>query len=163
VGDNKCASTSTQLIITATIHQPRSDIWQLADNVTLLARGGLVAFSGKRQEAVPYFTHIGYPMPSEYFNPADHLLDLVSVDPRRTWHDASKARVDRILSAWQSAVAEVEIEEESNAVPPIALKKGEGTTSMFVALPVVLGRHWTNLWRRKDVSGSNPAWRHLAH
>lgn len=31
------------LTLAATIHQPRSDIWQLADNVTLLAKGGVVA------------------------------------------------------------------------------------------------------------------------
>ncbi len=31
--------------LVATIHQPRSDIWKLADNVTLLARGGVVTVS----------------------------------------------------------------------------------------------------------------------
>lgn len=34
----------------ATIHQPRSDIWQLADNVTLLAKGGVVAVSHHDQQ-----------------------------------------------------------------------------------------------------------------
>lgn len=35
----------TSADVSATIHQPRSDIWQLADNVTLLAKGGVVAVS----------------------------------------------------------------------------------------------------------------------
>jgi hypothetical protein len=50
-------------------------------------------FTGKRQEVIPYFTAIGHPMPSDFFNPADHLLDLVSVDPRKANRAASLQRV----------------------------------------------------------------------
>jgi len=90
---------ATGRTVIATIHQPRSDIWRLADNVTLLAKGGVIAYSGRRSEAVPYFTSIGHPMPSEFFNPADHLLDLVSVDPRETLvqNTNSRARVVPLL------------------------------------------------------------------
>ena len=34
------------------------------------------------------------------------------------------------------------------------VKRGEGTTSMKIAFPVVLERTWKNLWRKKDVSPS---------
>jgi hypothetical protein len=40
----------------ATIHQPRSDIWQLADNVTLLGKGGLIAVSLFRTLSTNYLT-----------------------------------------------------------------------------------------------------------
>ncbi|WWD16853.1 hypothetical protein CI109_101285 [Kwoniella shandongensis] len=145
---------ATGRTVIATIHQPRSDIWKLADNVTLLAKGGVVAFTGRRAEAVEYFTSIGHPMPSEFFNPADHLLDLVSVDPRVTNYEKSLSRVNGLTSNWRSVAGETEAGDEhekgknaSNAV----MKRGEGTTSMRVALPVVLERHWKSLWRRKDV------------
>ncbi|WWC59875.1 uncharacterized protein I303_102437 [Kwoniella dejecticola CBS 10117] len=143
---------ATGRTVIATIHQPRSDIWKLADNVTLLAKGGVVAFNGRRSEAVEYFTSIGHPMPSEFFNPADHLLDLVSADPRPEGYETSLTRVRDLTSRWSSQnVKETGGENEKAAQSTKVLSRGEGTTSMRVALPVVLERHWKNLWRRKDV------------
>ncbi|WVW79872.1 hypothetical protein I302_101842 [Kwoniella bestiolae CBS 10118] len=142
---------ATGRTVIATIHQPRSDIWKLADNVTLLAKGGVVAFNGKRSEAVEYFTSIGHPMPSEFFNPADHLLDLVSVDPRPQGYESSLSRVRGLTSQWSSRSTEENGEESEKRNTSKVLSKGGGTTSMRVALPVVLERHWKNLWRRKDV------------
>ncbi|EIW69228.1 hypothetical protein TREMEDRAFT_31078 [Tremella mesenterica DSM 1558] len=134
--------------VIATIHQPRSDIWRLADNVTLLAKGGIIAFSGKRSSAVDYFTSIGHPMPSEFFNPADHLLDLVSIDPRSTKHEISLSRVSHLTSLWRSRKTETIVEPFSSST---TISRGSGTTSILVALPVVLSRHWKSLWRRKDI------------
>ncbi|KAL1410291.1 hypothetical protein Q8F55_004297 [Vanrija albida] len=163
---------ATGRTVIATIHQPRSDIWRLADNVTLLAKGGIVAFNGRQSEAVNYFNNLGYPMPSAYFNPADHLLDLVSVDPRPgPPHDASERRVQRITGTWH-AVEGKEVGDEptkeavngdgngSSPSPPSSaaspaqpqkITRGEGTTPMRIALPVVLSRHWISLWRQKEV------------
>ncbi|ODN87104.1 ABC transporter [Cryptococcus wingfieldii CBS 7118] len=138
--------------VIATIHQPRSDIWKLTDNVTLLAKGGIVAFSGTRNEALEYFTSIDHPMPSEFFNPADHLLDLVSVDPRPTYHQDSLNRVQHLTSRWQSRKINQESgHEQERSQHETTVKRGAETTAMRTALPVVLGRHWKNLWRRKDV------------
>ncbi|WVF67064.1 hypothetical protein IAT40_001808 [Kwoniella sp. CBS 6097] len=142
---------ATGRTVIATIHQPRSDIWKLADNVTLLAKGGVIAFTGKRSEAVEYFSAIGHPMPSEFFNPADHLLDLVSVDSRLRQHESSRARVQALTSKWRANDAEGGDEGEKGKPPTAVIGRGAGTTSMIVALPVVLERHWKNLWRRKDV------------
>ncbi|WVQ83463.1 hypothetical protein IAT38_005604 [Cryptococcus sp. DSM 104549] len=148
---------ATGRTVIATIHQPRSDIWKLTDNVTLLAKGGVVAFTGKRSEALEYFTSIGYPMPSEFFNPADHLLDLVSIDPRAANHAKSLARVQSLTAGWRECPSpeegeEVEKNHQEGAHGGRGLfRRAAGTTSMRVALPVVLERHWKNLWRRKDV------------
>ncbi|WVR04136.1 hypothetical protein IAU60_001135 [Kwoniella sp. DSM 27419] len=143
---------STGRTVIATIHQPRSDIWKLADNVTLLAKGGTVAFTGKRSEAVDYFDSIGHPMPSEFFNPADHLLDLVSVDPRVKQHEISEQRVRGLTTNWGNKEDTARgTESEKGKSPSAVIGRGGGTTSMRVALPVVLERHWKNLWRRKDV------------
>ena len=94
-------------------------------------------------------------MPSEFFNPADHLLDLVSVDPRVSHHALSADRVKGLNSQWKSRLKNKESGEETvtaGETGGVVIKRGEGTTSMKVALPVVLERTWKNLWRKKDVS-----------
>lgn len=159
------------LTLPATIHQPRSDIWKLADNVTLLAKGGTVAYSGRRVDAIPYFTSIGYPMPTEFFNPADHLLDIVSVDPRPATHDASAERVHKMSELWDASTrketgdewpspsrprsqSESESFQREGAraraagTPAAQIHSGSHTTPMRIALPVVLERHWKNVSRQ---------------
>jgi hypothetical protein len=88
-------------------------------------------------------------MPSEFFNPADHLLDLVSVDPRASQHDTSFERVNGLTSQWRTRQNKESGEEHIASSGTV--KRGEGTTSMKIAFPVVLERTWKNLWRKKDV------------
>ncbi|KAF8577787.1 hypothetical protein K439DRAFT_1655013 [Ramaria rubella] len=57
-----------------TIHQPRSNIVMLFDQLVLLAEGKLV-YSGALTQCQPYFEHIGHPCPPG-FNIGDYLIDL---------------------------------------------------------------------------------------
>ncbi|EGD81253.1 ATP-binding cassette transporter G2 [Salpingoeca rosetta] len=66
--------------IIATIHQPRSSIFQMFDLLMLLSEGCSMYF-GPAADAVGYFGSIGYECPEE-FNPADYFLDLISLDQR---------------------------------------------------------------------------------
>ena len=61
------------------LHQPQSSIFKMLDSLILLGPGGHVCYHGKASEAVPYFARSGFPCP-EQTNPAEFLLDLVSVD-----------------------------------------------------------------------------------
>ncbi|KAK3600622.1 hypothetical protein CHS0354_008910 [Potamilus streckersoni] len=61
------------------IHQPRSDIFELFDMVLILSRGNVVYF-GQAKNMVSYFTAIGHPCP-ELTNPCDFYVDLATVDP----------------------------------------------------------------------------------
>lgn len=63
-----------------TMHQPRSSIWHMLNSVILVAPGGKICYIGKRNEALDYFTRLGYECPKET-NPAEFLIDLVSIDP----------------------------------------------------------------------------------
>jgi hypothetical protein len=96
-------------------------------------------------------------MPSEFFNPADHLLDLVSVDPRSSQYDHSLTRVHGLTDKWKARQHIKESGEEGAGIASdtAVIKRGEGTTSMKVAFPVVLERTWKNLWRKKDVSDTS--------
>jgi hypothetical protein len=104
-------------------------------------------------------------MPSEFFNPADHLLDLVSVDPRKSNHESSVRRVKALTESWHDHLGKTDVREDSPEVAGdgssagekgAVMSRGEGTTSMHIALPVVLERHWKNLWRNKEVRGAMP-------
>ena len=56
------------------IHQPRSNIFALFDQLLLLAAGKMI-YSGPAHDAAMYFSTIGYVCP-EGFNTADYLIDI---------------------------------------------------------------------------------------
>lgn len=58
------------------IHQPRSDIFHLFDNLIVFAHGQAV-FQGPASTALRHFSSIGYECPPN-FNPADFIIDTVA-------------------------------------------------------------------------------------
>uniref|UniRef100_A0A8C4T279 ATP-binding cassette sub-family G member 8 n=1 Tax=Erpetoichthys calabaricus TaxID=27687 RepID=A0A8C4T279_ERPCA len=73
-------------LVLLSVHQPRSDIFQLFDLVVLLSTGS-VAYCGAAKDMVPYFTTLGYPCP-QYCNPSDFYVDLISIDRRSREQEA---------------------------------------------------------------------------
>lgn len=67
------------IAVVCSIHQPRSSIWNIFDDILLLGPGGVVIYHGPRTEILAYFAGIGYPCPADT-NPAEFLIDLVSSD-----------------------------------------------------------------------------------
>ncbi|PKK26680.1 ATP-binding cassette, sub-family G (WHITE), member 8 [Columba livia] len=67
-------------LVLLSLHQPRSDIFQLFDLV-LLMTSGVTVYSGTARDMVQYFTELGYPCP-QFSNPADFYVDLTSIDKR---------------------------------------------------------------------------------
>ncbi|XP_053792875.1 ATP-binding cassette sub-family G member 8 isoform X2 [Vidua chalybeata] len=64
-------------LVLLSLHQPRSDIFQLFDLV-LLMTSGLTAYCGTAKDMVRYFTELGYPCPrnsEEVINMPHHLND----------------------------------------------------------------------------------------
>lgn len=57
-------------LVLLSVHQPRSDIFQLFDLVVLMSAGSAI-YCGAAREMVPYFTALGYPCP-RYCNPSDY-------------------------------------------------------------------------------------------
>ncbi|KAG0242242.1 P-loop containing nucleoside triphosphate hydrolase protein [Mortierella sp. GBAus27b] len=60
-----------------TVHQPRSDIYELFDDLLLLSQGNVVYF-GKAQSASAYFESLGHECPVGW-NVADYFLDLITL------------------------------------------------------------------------------------
>ena len=61
-------------LVLLSVHQPRSDIFQLFDLVALLAAGSPV-YCGPARDMVSYFTSLGHPCP-RYCNPSDFYGEL---------------------------------------------------------------------------------------
>ena len=66
-----------RLITICTIHQPSTKVYNNFDQVMIMSRGR-TAFMGDVQDAIPYFTEIGHPMPDDT-NPAEVRVVLVLV------------------------------------------------------------------------------------
>ncbi|XP_016112394.1 ATP-binding cassette sub-family G member 2-like [Sinocyclocheilus grahami] len=62
--------------IILSIHQPRYSIYRLFDSLTLLV-GGRMVYHGLAQDALDYFSQIGYTC-EPHNNPADFFLDVIN-------------------------------------------------------------------------------------
>lgn len=61
----KDLATSGRTLIVS-VHQPRSDIWQMFDQVMLLAKGGITAYSGPRNGIIEAFEEVGETCPPNF-------------------------------------------------------------------------------------------------
>ncbi|KAF2007261.1 hypothetical protein P154DRAFT_479984 [Amniculicola lignicola CBS 123094] len=98
-----------------TIHQPRSNIVALFDQLILLAKGRTV-FSGPFESCQAYFDNIGYTCPPG-FNIADYLVDLTmhaSASRHILDEDSSMFNRDGLQTSSSSAIAVKSISSVNN-------------------------------------------------
>lgn len=132
--------------IVCSIHQPRSDMFPRFGNIVLLAKGGRTAYNGTPDELFPYLEKIGYPCP-QLTNPADHLLDLVSINFQSTeLESSSRERMKKMLEEWskEEAASEKGAVEHCAAIsdqPP----QYNNTTRLTIG--VLVERSFTNIMR----------------
>jgi ABC-type multidrug transport system ATPase subunit len=133
--------------IIVTIHQPRSEIWNLFDNVILLSRGS-PAYAGSAKDCLPYFAKLGHQMPP-FTNPAEYLIDVVSVDNRSPEAErVAQERVGRVIEAWRVHISN-HFSEDDLGTSANAAKKAEGKepranhTSLMQQTRVLTARTWT--------------------
>lgn len=138
--------------IIVTIHQPRSEIWSLFDNVILLTRGS-PAYAGKAEECLPYFAKLGYEMPP-FTNPAEYLIDVVSVDNRSAEAEsAAEERVGHIKEAWREHLVSATKEKENldSTSATVSTKTfphpTARQTSLVQQIRVLTARTWTTTIR----------------
>ncbi|KAG5635715.1 hypothetical protein H0H81_010318 [Sphagnurus paluster] len=105
-----------------TIHQPRSNIVALFDQLVVLAQGKLV-YSGEYAKCQEYFTSIGQPCPPG-FNIADFLIDLTmhaSMDLGSENSGASVSHESLIEGAEPSSEGTTNIPDEERGLGRAAL------------------------------------------
>ncbi|KAH6605750.1 abc transporter [Trichoderma cornu-damae] len=94
----KALAQKGRTVIT-TIHQPRSEIWDLFDNLIILSKGSPV-FSGPISECLPWFKRLGYQLPP-FVNPAEFVIDIAAVDNRTPELEVeTSARLESLKAAW---------------------------------------------------------------
>ncbi|SGY73967.1 BQ5605_C005g03332 [Microbotryum silenes-dioicae] len=137
--------------IIVSVHQPRSDVWDIFDHVLLLAKGGLTAYSGPRTDILKALESCGAVCPTD-FNPADFVLDVISVSYRDSLEEKrSAAQVERIIQAWRTSNREfAQSFSPSPQASPLGTHK-QRTAPFIRALPVVLSRSFKNLRRQSDI------------
>jgi ABC-type multidrug transport system ATPase subunit len=160
---SRIAKTRNRSIF-VTIHQPRSDIFELFDDIWVLAKGHLV-YAGPAVQMVPYFANLGLPCP-EHTNPADFVLDVTSIDNRDSeTEDRDYRRLRALVKSWSRHSAQQcddsKLGTDGEQAPgcpssgPVVMSKtvAEQPRQKFVALSafkqffVLFGRSFTNTRR----------------
>lgn len=155
--------------VISTIHQPNSDIFEMFDQLMLLARGKIIYFN-KAELAVNYFGGIGFQCP-ELSNPADYFMTMMSIESieldNQNETGAAALDKDAIEERYSEQIAHfVKSYEESNLVndhsaihPDIieldmgAPGQGQGpTTSFFYQFGLLCARNFLNLLRLPQTS-----------
>ena len=129
----KKIAVQKNVAVVCTIHQPRSSIWNVFDDIMLLGPGGHVIYHGPRDQVVPYFAGIGFPCPKDT-NPAEFLIDLVSADSQLS----------------PSTSGRVEIEERSRLLAQEFTKTTEEGESL-----VLTAAQQVRQWQLQHVSGAS--------
>ncbi|KAF9113682.1 hypothetical protein BGX27_001045 [Mortierella sp. AM989] len=106
--------------VVCTIHQPRSNIFAMFDQLVLLAKGQLV-FSGQTRNLNAHFKSLGHPCPEGY-NIADYMIDLTMFTGK------SNSRSGGVASPASSEG----LESYAQRAPPNAAPAGSTATSATV-------------------------------
>ncbi|KZV62382.1 hypothetical protein PENSPDRAFT_591484 [Peniophora sp. CONT] len=104
-----------------TIHQPRSNIVSLFDQLVLLAQGKLV-YAGDMSRCHAYFQETGHPCPAGY-NVADFLIDLTMQEKEKTTSTSSP-------TVFQSDESENLRDEERGLLPSGQASTGTDETEL---------------------------------
>mmetsp|Transcript_30046 Transcript_30046/g.39535 ORF Transcript_30046/g.39535 Transcript_30046/m.39535 type:complete len:673 (+) Transcript_30046:65-2083(+) len=133
------------------IHQPRSSIFKMFDDLVLLNEGQ-VMYHGEADKALEYFESLGHKCPAQY-NPADFMIDLLSKDiTDEKSVDAVNQRTNEFAQksaeAWRTTgipVRKAEGELQSALVNSVRKIK----SSWFTQFGCLFKRSWTQLARDK--------------
>uniref|UniRef100_A0A673K9T5 ATP-binding cassette sub-family G member 2-like n=1 Tax=Sinocyclocheilus rhinocerous TaxID=307959 RepID=A0A673K9T5_9TELE len=88
--------------IILSIHQPRYSIYRLFDSLTLLV-GGRLVYHGLAQDALDYFSQIGYTC-EPHNNPADFFLDVINGESTAEQLSSSlKGIEDRLVEEYKNS------------------------------------------------------------
>jgi ABC-type multidrug transport system permease subunit len=102
--------------VIASIHQPSSILMQKIDNLVLLSEGYTV-YSGRYQDVLYHFEFLGFVCQTNY-NPADFILDLVSIDySSEEKRNESENQIQKLVAYWRTQESFYSTEEICNLYP----------------------------------------------
>ncbi|RDW68071.1 ABC transporter-like protein [Coleophoma cylindrospora] len=137
--------------IITTIHQPRSEIWGMFNNLVVLTRGSPV-YSGRAEDCLDWFRGLGMELPP-FVNPAEFVIDIAAIDNRSPELEAtSTERVDRLKAEWSRRSEELYSNMEEKG-PPVLQQSvversaGPSTTPFIRQMRVLTARTFLTTWR----------------
>jgi ABC-type multidrug transport system ATPase subunit len=139
--------------VVASIHQPRGSIWELFDDLVVLAEGGQPLYSGPACEAVAHFERAAGATCPPHSNPAEFLLDLAAVDfSSEDAAAASRLRIARLAAAWTTRAAAAKAPPLSGADAAVAVSSSALCAPQlpwWVQFRLLLQRSWRQVMRDK--------------
>lgn len=110
--------------VIATIHQPSSEVFSMFDEILIMAEGK-VAFLGPKNDAVTFFSGLGFCCPLSY-NPADFLINALAITPGN--EEVCREKIKTICRRYEEsthsrAVKDANEQLENMAQDTILLKK----------------------------------------
>ncbi|KAL4458091.1 hypothetical protein ABPG75_012956 [Micractinium tetrahymenae] len=134
-----CSDGHTVMV---SIHQPRSSVFEMFDDLVLMAEGELV-YAGPASEVLSHFQGLGHTCP-EHYNPAEWLADLVAIDHTSADSEAeSRSRLDQLVAAWRQRTA---------AAPAISVGPSSSAASLAAGAEAVGGTRAPSCGLRKQVA-----------
>ncbi|EGW34827.1 ATP-dependent ABC transporter [Spathaspora passalidarum NRRL Y-27907] len=97
-------SSEFGMSIVVSIHQPRSEIMKLFDEICLLTRGGRMVYFGNVDHAQTYFDGLDFLEGSsaDYFNHIEYIMGLSVKDTTsREREHQTIARIDKLVKMWK--------------------------------------------------------------
>jgi len=139
--------------VLVSIHQPRSSIFAMMTSVFLLSRGQAV-YVGPTDGAVDYLGSLGYMLPPK-FNPADFLVDIVSIDQRDdTELQKTEARLTSLIEKWAARTAvdgkqaiAMDSEAQKMGVLNARAERPAGQHALVVPFLLLIQRGWREQMR----------------
>ncbi|EED93260.1 THAPSDRAFT_262120, partial [Thalassiosira pseudonana CCMP1335] len=140
--------------VIVTIHQPSSRIWELIDNVVLMAEGRLI-YQGRRQQMEDFFTAYGHPVPPN-FNPADHYIEALAELPipsPSTDEDCNATESQSTAEMWYESFRETESVVIRSDPSNRTLKARKQVQSTLLSSFELIRRSFTGLYKNPVVLG----------
>lgn len=139
--------------VVCSIHQPSGSIFDMIDDMVLLA-GGRVVYEGPVVDAPAHFKEVGLPLPDKC-NPAERYLDLISIDytSNETVRE-SEQRIEKLVSAFTRR--EGSAEGSDRAKPEgggSVVRRGNGSNlGNLGQIRLLLQRAWRQITRDKKTA-----------
>lgn len=134
--------------VVASVHQPRSSIYALVDQLVLLSGGRLMYAGDGGSVCSNHFSRLGSPVPQD-FNPADHFLDAISVDFRSpALTTETKARIETLYDGFVETYAPAPVVLLKSETPMSELNRKElqsvngARTQFWVPFKLLFFRTW---------------------
>jgi ABC-type multidrug transport system ATPase subunit len=127
----KALASSGRTII-ASVHQPGSALFELFDNLVVLAEGRL-AYFGPANGTIEHFSKIGYKCPP-MFNPADYMLQITSIDYGTDESETLSRKALEAIHINANAAPVQELARQLSSGPGPAIENQTSVIEQFVLL-----------------------------